>query len=217
MSSLEGERRVGWEANGGFLTGSTIAMQGGTLDALPTRDAVLPILVALHAARMSQRSLLDLFAALPRRFGRSGLLDKVPPEAGRALLEHFGPGDPSVRSVRFSGDRLQWMDPSGREHDGDGALARRLRDTRHALVSHFGPLGGLESLNEIDFLDGIRMTFAGGDIVHVRPSGNAPQLRFYAFADSEDRADQIASSMLAEPSGVLRELLSAAETGRGGC
>ncbi|MBR7508587.1 hypothetical protein KC216_22260, partial [Mycobacterium tuberculosis] len=44
----DGFRRiVGFEANGGVLLGSSLAMNGGTLEALPTRDAMLPILSVL--------------------------------------------------------------------------------------------------------------------------------------------------------------------------
>jgi phosphomannomutase len=45
------------------------------------------------------------------------------------------------------------------------------------------------SVASIDFTDGARMTFASGDIVHLRPSGNAPEFRCYTEADSEQRAD----------------------------
>jgi len=48
--------------------------------------------------------------------------------------------------------------------------------------------------------------FANGDIAHVRPSGNAPQLRIYAVADSLQRADQIVALALREPDGILRRL-----------
>lgn len=40
----------------------------------------------------------------------------------------------------------------------------------------------------IDQTDGVRITFDNGDIVHLRPSGNAPELRCYNEADSEVRA-----------------------------
>jgi len=39
-----------------------------------------------------------------------------------------------------------------------------------------------------DNTDGLRLTLATGDIVHVRPSGNAPELRCYAEADTVERA-----------------------------
>ncbi len=46
--------------------------------ALPTRDAVLPIVVALRAARERGGSLSELVADLPARYTASGLLRPVP-------------------------------------------------------------------------------------------------------------------------------------------
>jgi len=40
----------------------------------------------------------------------------------------------------------------------------------------------------IDTTDGVRLTFASGEIAHLRPSGNAPELRVYTEADSLVRA-----------------------------
>jgi phosphomannomutase len=40
----------------------------------------------------------------------------------------------------------------------------------------------------IDITDGLRLTFASGEIAHLRPSGNAPELRAYTEADSLERA-----------------------------
>ena len=48
-------------------------------------------------------------------------------------------------------------------------------------------------------------------MAHVRPSGNAPQLRIYAVADTEARADEIVSMALAYPQGILRSLIRDAE------
>jgi phosphomannomutase len=52
----------------------------------------------------------------------------------------------------------------------------------------------------------VRVGFANGDVAHLRPSGNAPQLRVYALAGSEARADEIVRACLAEPDGILRTL-----------
>ncbi|WP_428265688.1 mannose-6-phosphate isomerase, class I [Haliangium sp.] len=210
MSRLSGARRVGWEANGGFLTASTIPLAGGPLPPLPTRDAALPIVAALHAARRAGRSLLDLVAALPARFGSSGLLDQVPPAASRALLDRFGPGDPAVRTVRFDSDDVRCIDHDGHEAPAEPAAAARLAQIRRELGACFGPARGFGQIAEIDYLDGVRVRFAGGDVAHVRPSGNAPQLRIYALADSEARAAEIVAMALAEPDGLLRDLLAAA-------
>jgi phosphomannomutase len=43
----------------------------------------------------------------------------------------------------------------------------------------------------VDTTDGVRVTLASGDVVHLRPSGNAPELRCYAEADSAERAREL--------------------------
>lgn len=40
----------------------------------------------------------------------------------------------------------------------------------------------------IDTTDGIRMSLSNGDIIHLRPSGNAPELRYYAESSRQDIA-----------------------------
>jgi phosphomannomutase len=65
-------------------------------------------------------------------------------------------------------------------------LLEELAASGPAIADLLGSLCG-EPL-EIDQTDGLRMTFANGEIVHLRPSGNAPELRCYAEADSRDRA-----------------------------
>jgi phosphomannomutase len=42
-----------------------------------------------------------------------------------------------------------------------------------------------------DETDGLRITFTSEEVVHLRPSGNAPELRCYVEADSEKRAEEI--------------------------
>ncbi|MGH1421194.1 MAG: phosphomannomutase [Hyphomonas sp.] len=49
---------------------------------------------------------------------------------------------------------------------------------------------------ETDLTDGLRVSFANGDILHLRPSGNAPELRCYAEADSRDRAEALVARHL---------------------
>ena len=55
-------------------------------------------------------------------------------------------------------------------------------------------------------LDGVRIYFRNGDIAHIRPSGNAPQLRIYAVSASQARTDRIVELALDEPDGILRRL-----------
>jgi phosphomannomutase len=54
-----------------------------------------------------------------------------------------------------------------------------------------------------DTIDGLRMTLATGEILHLRPSGNAPELRCYAEAGSETRAEALTAAALARIAGLL--------------
>ena len=80
---------IGYEANGGFLTGTDIQVEGcsGTLTALPTRDAVLPILSALLAAKSSGKTLSELKNELPPRYTGSGIIREFPTEIGKAIVQ----------------------------------------------------------------------------------------------------------------------------------
>ncbi|SHF79848.1 phosphomannomutase [Loktanella atrilutea] len=82
----------------------------------------------------------------------------------------------------------------------------------HALVSSFDTdagrraeflklLGGQEAA--VDRTDGLRMTLRDGRIVHLRPSGNAPELRFYVEADSRETAQATLARVLAMLANVL--------------
>lgn len=152
------QRVVGYEANGGFLTATPLELPGGTLDPLPSRDALIVILTALWAARSTGRPVSELVANLPPRFTASDRLKDFPPDVARNKLE----------ALRSSGSV------------GIGTL--------------FGADLGMAA--EIDAIDGLRITFASGDIVHLRPSGNAPELRCYAEADDPDRARALARRAL---------------------
>ena len=53
----------------------------------------------------------------------------------------------------------------------------------------FGALCG--SCRDIDRTDGVRMTFDSDEVVHLRPSGNAPEFRCYNEAATADRAGEL--------------------------
>ena len=53
------------------------------------------------------------------------------------------------------------------------------------------------AVREVSTVDGLRITFASEEIVHLRPSGNAPELRCYTEAGSEARALELNQQALA--------------------
>ena len=84
--------------------------------------------------------------------------------------------------------------------------AEMLMSIRARLQSHFTRNGGFGEIRRLNYLDGLRIHFDNGDVAHIRPSGNADELRIYAVADTQERADAIAAFGVAEPDGILRSL-----------
>ena len=63
-----------------------------------------------------------------------------------------------------------------------------------AIKKMFGEIcGSVASLNRTD---GLRITFANEEIIHLRPSGNAPEFRCYAEAATDERAREITTHAL---------------------
>jgi len=60
-------------------------------------------------------------------------------------------------------------------------------------------LFGLSSeIEKFDFTDGARMFLSNNEIIHIRPSGNSPELRVYSEAESVARAREIAERALSK-------------------
>jgi phosphomannomutase len=199
----------GWEANGGFLTGSDLQRNGKVLKSLPTRDALLPILGVLFAAGDHHLSLGGLFARLPKRFSRAALLKQFPRALSLNILERFSPPDQTVKEAVFKAGGATLRDADQREIEGAASLVRAVEALRQSLAQFFPPRLGFGDIARLNYVDGIRIYFANGDVAHVRPSGNADELRVYAVADAQDRADAIARMGVAEPDGLLRRLAQA--------
>lgn len=163
---------VGWEVNGGFLTGVDLTLGGNTLAALPTRDATLPILSALVSAAQKQITVSELFAALPARFTGGGLVDVSDAEIA------------AFKAV--CGDQAAMLE-----------IAQKLFSASE--------LGEIERL---DITDGLRLIFKSNVVLHLRPSGNAPQFRVYTNAASQALADDLVARAIAE-GGYIQQLLAA--------
>ncbi|WP_445371455.1 phosphomannomutase [Methylomonas sp. HW2-6] len=87
---------------------------------------------------------------------------------------------------------------SDRIQDFPAANSRALLDRLQADDTAYRGLWG-DSLGapvNSDTTDGLRLTFASGDIVHLRPSGNAPELRCYAEAGDAERAQSLVAETL---------------------
>jgi phosphomannomutase len=93
--------------------------------------------------------------------------------------------------ARFTwSDRLKEFPTAASNH----RLARLREGGTGAIEAVFGGLFG--PVAGTDDTDGLRITFDSGEVVHLRPSGNAPEFRCYNEADSEARAREMNHSCL---------------------
>lgn len=203
-----GKRSVcGWEANGGFLTGSDLIRQNRVLKALPTRDALLPIIAVLSIAQRDRLPLTEIFSRLPKRFSRAALIKQFSRSVGLELVRRFSPSDDLVKTVVFN----ESSSPVFKNEDdivvkADSGQTNAMHSIKRQLETIFSGAVGFGHLDKMNFVDGVRMYFSNGDVAHLRPSGNADELRIYAVADTQERSDGIAAMAVAEPDGLLRKL-----------
>ena len=148
---------AGFEANGGFLLGSTLNQNETSLHALPTRDALLPFIVLLSEVVKKKISLSKLVNDLPKRFTSSDRIQNFPRQNSLKLIEQ--------------------------------ALANP-----QELLKSFG-LKNLK-VSDTNTTDGLRLTTHDNTIIHLRPSGNAPELRCYVETDNQELADNLVKQVL---------------------
>ncbi|MFA5171075.1 MAG: phosphomannomutase [Sulfuriferula sp.] len=148
---------AGFEANGGFLLGSPIMHEGKALLPLPTRDAILPALAVLAAAREAGIAVSTLVKALPARYTASDRLQNIPTSTSKHLLDTWA--------------------------------------AQPALFCEMMNQG--YKISQVDLTDGLRMTLDSQDIIHLRPSGNAPELRCYCEAATPESAELMTQMVLA--------------------
>ncbi len=75
------------------------------------------------------------------------------------------------------------------------------KSTQIELLSAIAHEGDVLEVVSIDETDGLRMTLNDGDIVHLRPSGNAPELRCYVESSESHRALNVVSTFLSAVNG----------------
>lgn len=70
--------------------------------------------------------------------------------------------------------------------------------------------GEAVEVSAVNTLDGVRISLSNGEILHLRASGNAPELRCYAEADTQARAEALTAAGLAWIANRLSEQAGAA-------
>lgn len=120
---------------------------------------------------------------------RDSLLPMIAPlVAARAAGQNLSALAGGLPARFTASDRVQ-----GIASDRSAALIARLRGDQRARATFFEGVGAEQAIDETD---GLRVTFEAGEIVHLRPSGNAPECRCYAEAATPARAQDLLDTHL---------------------
>tara|TARA_R110002060_G_scaffold54804_1_gene65401 strand:- start:1163 stop:1555 length:393 start_codon:yes stop_codon:yes gene_type:complete len=122
------------------------------------------------------------------------------------IVERFSPPEASMQDVSYQSDGVTASDADQANVPVSEAAVKRFEQIRNDIQTVFSKEAGFSPVSRILYTDGVRILFANGDVAHVRPSGNADELRIYSVADTQERADAIANQGVAEPNGLLRTL-----------
>jgi len=131
---------------------------------------------------------------------RDSLLPMLAPlVAARAQNRDLADLVADLPAVFTAADRLQGVAQTASQP----FLARLVSDAgaRAAFFAETFTDAGPE--RDVNTTDGLRVTFQSGDIIHLRPSGNAPEFRCYAEADSLDKARALVAQGLVQLRAVL--------------
>lgn len=125
------DRVIGFEANGGTLTGSTFTVNGAALAPLPTRDCFLPMLAVLSLAASERKPLSAVAGAFALPVAAADRLENFPVKTSAKLMAY----------LRHSPDNLsEFLSPIGAPASTSNidGLRVTLKDER---VIHFRPSG----------------------------------------------------------------------------
>jgi phosphomannomutase len=122
---------MGFEANGGLLTGSAFTLNGKALSPLPTRDSFLPILAVLQLSSSQKKSLSAIAEAYSLPVAAADRLENFAQEKSAALMKH----------LRASKDNLEtFLEPVGKVKSTSDIDGLRVTLTDGSTI-HFRPSG----------------------------------------------------------------------------
>lgn len=127
---------------------------------------------------------------LPPLMTRDSLLPIIAPlvaanAAGASLADYAAKLPPCYTAA----DRVQEIN-----RDKAAAFLSSLIADVSARETFFAPSGRIKN---IDLTDGLRVNFDDGQVVHLRPSGNAPEFRVYAQSQSAADAAELVKTYMA--------------------
>jgi phosphomannomutase len=192
------KRIAGWEVNGGFMTYSDFEIFGKKLTALPTRDAVLPMLCVMLSAIEKNMTLGEMIKGLPQRYTDSNKITNFPNEVAAKIIKRYSPEDSKVDKIEFCPEEtsISYKDGTAKTEKNDSSFGGEWLEKKKTLEEKYLLPHGIGRVKSFNYTDGLRITTENNEVIHLRESSNAPELRCYANADSKDRVQELVSIVL---------------------
>lgn len=130
---------------------------------------------------MTRDSLLPIVAVLVAAKAQGGLSGLIAQEPPRVTIT----------------DRIENIDMV--QSQAMIAALQERDDLRDAFLRGLGL-----AADGLDLRDGLRMTASGGEVVHLRPSGNAPELRIYVESTTREHAQGLMVAAMARIGALLQ-------------
>jgi len=143
---------------------------------------------------------------------------------GQAIMRDFTPPldvtpDKKITEVTF-GKEVTYDTFDGVTKAGDATkrlidgrpLSDIMQEIRTNLEGYFKKEDpALNKITRINYLDGVRIYFDNGEIIHMRPSGNQPQWRIYAEAATIERTKELIELRLKVYPAMIRDSVAKAD------
>jgi len=210
-AAAQGYKKIaGWEVNGGFLTYSDFDIYNKKLTALPTRDAVLPLLCGILSAIEKNATLSEIMNALPPRFTSENKLPEFPNEIAAKIMKKYSPAESEIDKIEFRPGEIliTRKDGAAESINYNSDFGGEWRALKNNLEEKYFTPSGIGKIVSFNYTDGLRITTENNEVVHLRESSNAPELRCYAAAGTLTRSQELVQIVLTK---IVPELRVAVE------
>lgn len=216
---LEGDKEIeayGFEVNGGGLLGNTKRYE---LDPLPTRDAILPIILVLinsieNNMKVSE-TLKNIFKGEHKSHSHAGVIENLnihkftrgceryTSKIGKKMVNRLMLNE-KVLEIDYSQEGIKIIDLDQNRMFG-GEIIDKAIEIKRTLLTYIQRIEGLEKkdIKKVNSLDGIRIILENDEVIHLRPSGNSNQFRIYSEAETKERAEKIIKESIKSEEGII--------------
>lgn len=101
------KRAISYEANGGYINGTDLNINGKILKALPTRDSMLPLITVILFALEKNLLLSSLVQTLPQRYTFSNKLQNFSTENSKKLVSKFSKENSKIELEKTFGYEVE--------------------------------------------------------------------------------------------------------------